>query len=294
MFDPSSIILFVGAACILAFIIHGLWFSDRPKNRKLEKDSERDQELSKARQVGKVRIVSSDLGSSDGQDSESIKISKESSTHQAGSKTKVRVSVRVPESADNFGIEDVQNNASIAVNPQRPNSSLSVQPQIYEPQSSVPNYPDADEFKPDRDVYEIILAADKERPYLGADIEALCAQYGFIQGYIQDNFKIYFVYENATTKDNEVFRICSMEYPYYFPDNMQNFSTSSIALYMRLPQRGKGFAYFKALRMASEIFIDQLGGVMEDQHRMPLSAEALDQMALELQRYDGGRTALNQ
>ena len=38
MFDPSSIILFVGAACILAFIIHGLWFSDRPKNRKLEKD----------------------------------------------------------------------------------------------------------------------------------------------------------------------------------------------------------------------------------------------------------------
>ena len=63
---------------------------------------------------------------------------------------------------------------------------------------------------------------------------------------------------------------------------------------MRLPQRGKGFAYFKALRMASEIFIDQLGGVMEDQHRMPLSAEALDQMALELQRYDGGRTTLNQ
>ena len=294
MFDPSSIILFVGAACILAFIIHGLWFSDRPKNRKLEKDNERDQELSKARQVGKVRIVSSDLGSSEGQDSDSLKISKESSAHHTGSKTKVRVSVRMPESADNFGIEDVQNNASIAVNPQRPNSGITVQPQIYEPQSNIPDYQGSEEYDTDRDVYEIILAADQDRPYLGVDIEALCAQYGFIQGFIQDNFKIYFVYENATTKDNEVFRICSMEPPYYFPDNMQNFSTSSIALYMKRPQRGKAFAYFKALRMASEIFINQLGGVMEDQHRMPLTAEALDQLAFELQRYDGGHTALNQ
>ena len=51
-------------------------------------------------------------------------------------------------------------------------------------------------------------------------------------------------------------------------------------------------AYFKALRMASEIFINQLGGVMGDQNRQPLSAADLDQMALELQRYDGGRNTV--
>lgn len=77
-----------------------------------------------------------------------------------------------------------------------------------------------------------------------------------------------------------------MEPPYYFPEIMQGFKTPAIALYMTLPPRGKGFAYFKALRMATEIFLNQLGGTMQDNHRNILDAAALDMISMELQQYD--------
>ena len=322
MFDLSSIILFVGAFCILAFIVHGLWFSDRPQNRKLEQDNEHDQELVKSRSVGKVRIVSTELPRATDSaqlDLGGVKLHKRSAAGKSTastSKTTVRVSrshMAMPSELEEGGataasaLEDLHNNASVTINQQRLNPSTNpmgitaldggyAQAQAAQAtQAAQPlagSYDENGEYTPERTIYEIILTASAERPYLGEEIEALCAQYGFIQGIIKDNLKIYFVYENAATRDQEVFRICSMEQPYYFPENMQGFSTSAIALYMGLPPRGKGLAYFKALRMASEIFINQLGGVMGDQNRQPLSAADLDQMALELQRYDGGRNTV--
>ena len=38
--DSSSLILIVGAIAILAFVVHGLWFSGRSINRKLVKGSD--------------------------------------------------------------------------------------------------------------------------------------------------------------------------------------------------------------------------------------------------------------
>lgn len=55
--DSSSIILIVGAVAILAFVVHGLWFSGRSINRKLVKTSKEDQEIANSSAVGKVRIV---------------------------------------------------------------------------------------------------------------------------------------------------------------------------------------------------------------------------------------------
>ncbi len=43
--DSSSLILIVGAIAILAFVVHGLWFSGRSINRKLVKGSKEDQEI---------------------------------------------------------------------------------------------------------------------------------------------------------------------------------------------------------------------------------------------------------
>ena len=50
-------ILIVGALAVLAFVIHGLWFSGRSINRKLVKGNKEDQEIVKSDGVGKVRIV---------------------------------------------------------------------------------------------------------------------------------------------------------------------------------------------------------------------------------------------
>ncbi len=65
--DSSSIILIVGAVAILAFVVHGLWFSGRSINRKLVKTSKEDQEIANSSAVGKVRIVmpQTDASSSD-------------------------------------------------------------------------------------------------------------------------------------------------------------------------------------------------------------------------------------
>lgn len=278
-FELSTIILFVGAACILAFIVHGLWFSGRPQNRKLDQKNERDQAIQKSHEIGKVRIVTTELPDNQSPQSTDLGITaidkNAAHTPQAQSGH-----MAMPE-----GLTEPSFNQETQAGEQYNQAQqTSYTPQGYLDENG--------EYVPGRTTYEIILTASPERPYLGAEIEAICNQYGFIQGFIQEHHKIYFVYENAATKEDEVFRICSMEPPYYFPENMQGFATSAIALYMSLPQRGKAFAYFKALRMASEIFISQLGGVMQDQYRQPLPPEALDQIALELQHYDGGRNAI--
>lgn len=290
--DPSSIVLIIGAICIFIFIIHGLWFSGKPKNRKLKKDNARDQEISKSSHVGKVRIVSTELSDLDEMDDDDITIGKINKSAPAPTNHNTTRHMSLPEGFDN-GYDQLQNSASVSVN-HKPRKSLEPNVSVEEVAYEEPQYNQA----PSPSVeplsrYELIVSANPGRPYLGEDIEDICNQKGFIQGFIKDNLKIYFVYENPNTKENEVFRICSMEKPYYFPENMKDFQTSAIALYMILPEKGKAYAYFKALRMATEIFIDQLGGQIQDQHRNPLSSEQLDMIAAELQHYDGGLNTIH-
>lgn len=293
--DPSSIVLIVGAICIFIFIIHGLWFSGKPKNRKLQKDNARDQEISKSSHVGKVRIVTSELSDNDDlEDNIEISVGKiNKSTPSANSYNNNTRHMSLPEGFDD-SYEQLQNSAAVSVNhkPRNTNDAAMGVEEVAYDGSQYNNSEPVQNVEP-RNVYELIVSAAPGHPYLGEDIEDICNQKGFIQGFIKDNLKIYFVYENSNTKENEVFRICSMEAPYYFPENMKDFQTSAIALYMTLPEKGKAYAYFKALRMATEIFIDQLGGQIQDQHRNPLSSEQLDMIAAELQHYDGGLNTIH-
>ena len=36
--DPSAIVLLIGAIAIIVFLVHGLWFSNKPQTRKLSKN----------------------------------------------------------------------------------------------------------------------------------------------------------------------------------------------------------------------------------------------------------------
>ena len=55
--DPSAVVLIIGAIAIVAFLVHGLWFSGKPENRRLSKNDKRDEKLRNNSEVGKVRIV---------------------------------------------------------------------------------------------------------------------------------------------------------------------------------------------------------------------------------------------
>jgi FtsZ-interacting cell division protein ZipA len=61
--DSSAVILIVGALAVIAFVVHGLWFSGRSSNRRLSKNSKEDQALEKAPGLGKVRIVTPEMPS---------------------------------------------------------------------------------------------------------------------------------------------------------------------------------------------------------------------------------------
>lgn len=132
------------------------------------------------------------------------------------------------------------------------------------------------------DTYELNLMADSDKPYHGEDIQEICDKYGFLRG----DSDLFYVYENPTTKDKVVFRICSLKRPFSFPKDMSQYETPALAIYMDLPQRGSAFAYFKAMRMAADIFIERLGGRIQDNNYHDLSVQDLDRTAAILKDYD--------
>lgn len=225
--DSSSLILIVGALAILAFVVHGLWFSGRSLNRKLVNTSKEDQEIQQSSAVGKVRIV----------------LPKSMSVE-----------------ADGDEVPRVQ------------------------------NFPAKEQTKKDRNnnnriiqkTYELNLIASEGRAYTGLDLEELFSNYGFLRG----EKDIYCVYENPEKKDRIVFRICSLEAPYSFPQDMSSFSTRSLAIYMQLPEKGKSFIYFKAMRIAAERLVEHLGGIIVDNDSKEYSVDTLDALEHMLRDYD--------
>lgn len=275
--EPSSIVLIIGAICIFLFIMHGLWFSNKPQNRQLKMNNQHDVELSKSKKVAKVRIVGNEPMTND-----------ELQANKSAGKKIVQIN-------DNLGDEYNERQASVNVNPKvkriqlndesiasriqettiDPNQSLNMQ------QNELYNTP-----VPWLESYEIILVAAPERPYLGEEIEDLCNANGLLPGIIEDNKKIFTVYENFEERTDPVFKICSMEPPFCFPVDMHGFKTAALALYMPLPPKGKGCAYFRALRMATDIFLEQLGGQLQDNQYNIITPDRLDQMAAGLEAYD--------
>lgn len=297
--EPSSIVLIIGAICIFMFIMHGLWFSNKPQNRQLKMNNQHDVELSKSSNVGKVRIVTNDPAGND-----EVKINS-TPARQGTVQKQVRIS-------DSFDDDYNASQASVSVNPkakrvQINDSSLSgmmqegqdaaqstaarqqVNVRIEPSTSNVGGSMESSNTPsntPWLKNYEIIIVASPDRPYLGEEIEALCYNNGLLPGFVDNGYKIYVVYENVEEKTDEVFRICSMEKPFCFPEDMSGFKTSALALYMPLPPKGKGSAYFRALKMAAEIFLHQLGGQLQDSSHHIITPERLEEMAKGLETYD--------
>ena len=141
---------------------------------------------------------------------------------------------------------------------------------------------EAEENKSLADTYELNIVADAEKPYSGDDIKEICDKYGFMRG----ESDLFYVYEDPVLRDKVVFRICSLKAPYSFPKNLSNYETPALAIYMDLPPKGNAFPYFKAMRMAAEIFVERIGGKIQDNNYQDLSSEELDAISSSLKHYD--------
>lgn len=226
--DPSAIILIVGAIAILIFLIHGLWFSGKPINKKINSNDSKEMEF---QNLGKVRIVTVDKPSDD------LELQ--------------RVEEELDIKVNNNNIEEVENKTQYKEEPWQKS-------------------------------YEINLVAPLNMPFKGEDIEAICDEFCILRG----EMDIFYVYENPQTRKDEVFRICSLEKPFSFPQDMTGYTTTALALYMNLPEKGKGFAYFKSIKVAANIFLDKLGGELQDNYHNIITEEQLEKMANDLRLYD--------
>ena len=231
--DSSSLILIVGALAILAFVVHGLWFSGRSINRKLVMTSKEDQEIINSDAVGKVRIVRA----------------QSSDTFKEGA------------------------------------PSLSPKVETYTPGKDIRlnSDPETKDVVHPNDTYELNVVSAEDRPYKGLDLEELCRELGLIR----TDKDIFCVYENPQLKDRLIFRMCSLEKPYSFPDDMSTFTTHAIAVYMQLPPKGKARIYFKAMRcFASDYLIGRFGGTIRDNDSKLMTDEHLDRIEKLLKTYD--------
>ncbi len=218
--DPSAFAVIVGAAAVLAFVIHGLWFSGKPANRKLDSSDKHDRELRDKEDVAKVRIVGT--------------VSK-----TAADKPKSQTSIEE-------GVRQTTFPSSIEIN----------------------------------------VIAPQDKPFLGEELEELFEQYGIMRGELD----IFYVYENLQQRTDEVFRICSLVSPFYFPKDLKDFSTGALALYMNLPPKGKGLTYARALTMAAKVFAQKLGGRLQDVHNNVLDDQKLKEIEDLMQLYDAAKS----
>lgn len=239
--DSSAIILIIGALAVIAFVFHGLWFSGKSANRRLNKSSETDQVLQNSANVGKVRIVSGARTDDEGHfDKKNVKIQ---DTH-----------VSTPEKQKTITNE-----------------------------IKVPHTENA--TKRPSEIYEINVESETERPFLGAQIEELFNELGFVRS----KNSIYICPESMEQdleKGAVVFRICSLKKPFSFPEDMQNYETMALAFYMTLPETGKGENYFKCMRCAAQEFADRLGGKLLDTSGNPLTDQKMDEITSVLHEYD--------
>lgn len=221
----SAIVLIIGALAIIAFIIHGIWFSGKTGNHKLQAGNPQDAKLLEANHIGKVRIVKADLETAQ---------------------------IKIDDSSDKDTIAESDNNVGIEAEAKWAKN------------------------------YDFNIVASQGQSFHGLDIENIMNQYGFVRG----DMDIYYVYENPEQRLNEVFRICSLKAPYSFPADMRNFTTPAMALFMNLPERGKGVAYIRAMRMAANLFAQQLGGTIQDSHHNIITDDDFDKMEDALAQYD--------
>ncbi len=245
--DSSAIILIVGALAVIAFVIHGLWFSGKISNRKLSKTSSADQALQNANGLGKVRIVSS------GSEEQNVSSTTPKSFKYMDSQLQLDEPKKEPEVADSMKLD---NDAS--------ENETKVQP---------------------AEIYEINIESETGHPFAGDHLKELFSEFGFVRT-MQGLYVCPEVVGKDLSQTPVVFRICSLIKPYSFPGEMKNYQTPAIALYMKLPEIGKAESYYRCMYAASVELARRLGGRLTTAEGEPLNGQITNDALNVLHAYD--------
>ncbi|WP_105190401.1 cell division protein ZipA [Pseudoalteromonas sp. T1lg48] len=116
----------------------------------------------------------------------------------------------------------------------------------------------------------------------GAKLLPLVLTLGF--KYSDDGF--FHRHEHSSGQGPVLFRMVNMYNPGTFDiDNMEQFSTAGISLFMTLPNEGEAMTTFNMLHSAAKKLAEEFGAELLDQNRQPLSVNGIREYVEKVREY---------
>ncbi|QCR10261.1 cell division protein ZipA [Brenneria rubrifaciens] len=299
MQDLRLILIVVGAIAIIALLLHGLWtgrkersslFRDRPVKRlKRERDETPLEELDEG--VGEVRVRSArpqdepSLGPYD---------VKENASSESQPSFKERP-VKPPSSYDPLLGEMTPDNvpsAPVSTESASRPAPLKTEP-VHEP-SAFSKAPPAEEARPHEEAKPAQEPVETDSVEHAPPKEAVlvlhvAAHHGgviggelLLQSVLQSGFQfgemnIFHRHVNPAGTGPVLFSLANMVKPGSFdPDEMSEFSTPGVSIFMMVPSYGDANQNFKLMLQSAQRIADDVGGVVLDDERRMMTPQKVE------------------
>ncbi|GAA3537413.1 cell division protein ZipA [Zobellella aerophila] len=134
-----------------------------------------------------------------------------------------------------------------------------------------------------QDVYVVNLMARPNQQLQGRTLMRVLTSLGFKFG----EMDIFHRHQSPSGQGEVMFSLINMVKPGTFdPNAMADFTTPGISIFMQLPEPGLGKVHFNLMIQAAETLAEELDGLLFDGERSPLSPDYLAHCREQLRNYD--------
>lgn len=179
-----------------------------------------------------------------------------------------------------------QVDAKLHVNDEPELGDLSITIDDDEPQPEVADEPEQaeDGITAVQDYIIIHIQTEEGLPMQGSSLLPLLLTLGF--KYSEDGF--FNRHEDASGQGPVLFRLANMFNPGTFDiDNMEQFSTEGVSLFMTLPCAGDSLPSFNMLHSAAKKIADEFSATILDHNRQELDVATVRQYVEKIREFDG-------
>ncbi|MGS0695865.1 cell division protein ZipA [Shewanella sp. 0m-4] len=282
MENLQLVLLLIGAIAIIAVLVHGFWSirKQQPKGYKQSPMADINRERRDAEGfdndgIGEVRVVkptsvdtaTSDVNEQEPLFTEPVEEAFELSQAPAAKMNKARVepslSAENPAFSDEMPVQESlfaseESLSAAAVEPQ----PAPLKPAAQEPATvEEPKQAATDELGEPQDVLVLHVVAKEGEELSGAELLPCLLTLNFKFG----DMNIFHRHEDNAGTGKVLFSMANMVKPGVFdPDNMEQFSTQGVVLFMTLPCYGDALMNFSIMLNSAHQIADDLGGVVLD------------------------------
>lgn len=304
MQDLRIILIIIGAIAIAALLIHGLWTSQKGRQKPIrEKPMNRvatqtaDGKAFDEDGIGKVRVVGSQHSRRhlDDDDEDDIPVTSaqmsafnndddEDEPHIGLAAEPVARPQPKPQPVERARqyeqgeIDPLFDEPEPEPVPVRDSAAQAVAEEM-----SIDFAPAPERPRTWQDVYVVNLMARPNQQLQGSVLLRVLTALGFKFG----EMDIFHRHQSPSGQGDVMFSLINMVKPGTFdPNAMANFTTPGISIFMQLPEPGLGKVHFNLMIQAAETLAEELDGLLFDGERSPLSPDYLAHCREQLRNYD--------